>query len=100
MVALKIVRGPQNHNTVWRFHKSNRIAEGLQHSHIVQSLEVSEENGIHYLVMELIDGFDFEELLGLLGCLSVPNACEVVRQAAEGLAVKDVCIVTSNLPIC
>jgi serine/threonine protein kinase len=36
--------------------------------------------------MELIDGFDFEELLGLLGCLSVPNACEVVRQAAEGLA--------------
>ena len=86
MVALKIVRGPHSHDAVRRFHRSNRIAEGLQHSHIVQSLEVSEENGIHYLVMELIDGFDVEELLGLLGCLSVPNACEIVRQAAEGLA--------------
>ena len=86
MVAVKIVRGPQNNDAVWRFHRSNRIAEGLQHPNIVQSLEVSEENGIHYLVMELIDGFDVEELLGLLGCLSVPNACEVVRQAADGLA--------------
>lgn len=86
MVALKILRGPHSNDAVWRFHRSNRIAEGLQHPNIVQSLEVSEENGIHYLVMELIDGFDVEELLGLLGCLSVPNACEVVRQAADGLA--------------
>ncbi|MFM7168771.1 MAG: protein kinase domain-containing protein [Planctomycetaceae bacterium] len=86
MVALKILRGPQSNDAVLRFHRSNRIAEGLQHPNIVQSLKVSEENGIHYLVMELIDGCDVEELLGLLGCLSVSNACEVVRQAAEGLA--------------
>ena len=86
MVALKIVRGPHNNDAIRRFERSHRIAERLQHSHIVQSFETSEEDGIPYVVMELIDGLDVEDLLELVGRLNGPNACEIVRQAAEGLA--------------
>src|SRR5262249_61595020 len=42
--------------------------------------------GCPYLVMELVEGDSLDELIGRCGPLPVAEACEVIRQAALGLA--------------
>src|SRR5262249_31679327 len=44
-----------------------------------------EEGGVHYLVMEYVDGADLGQVVRRAGPLSVPDAGAVVRQAALGL---------------
>ena len=86
--AVKILR-PELFGHVWGEHRLRRegLALGkIQSPHVVESLDAGEEQGIPYLVMELVDGLDLGRLLTRCGPLSVPNACEVIRQAAFGLA--------------
>jgi eukaryotic-like serine/threonine-protein kinase len=42
-------------------------------------------DGTHYLVMEFIEGIDLSSLLSCHGPISIPDACEMIRQAAVGL---------------
>ncbi len=57
----------------------------LSHSNIVQATDAGMEDGTHYLVMELVDGSDLSKLVTQRGRLPVAEACELIRQAAEGL---------------
>ena len=57
----------------------------LNHNNIVRATDAGEADGVHYLVMELIDGIDLARLVRLAGPLPVAAACELVRQAAVGL---------------
>ena len=41
--------------------------------------------GMHYLVMDFIDGTDLSKLVHRLGPLPVADACEITRQTAIGL---------------
>ena len=43
-------------------------------------------DGIHFLVMEYVDGCDLHTLVKKRGSLSVPHAVDCVTQAASGLA--------------
>jgi serine/threonine protein kinase len=87
-VALKVLpsRLLKNPTVVTRFQREMQAVGSLQHPAIVQATDGGEANGVHFLVMELIDGFDGGRLVGLLGPLPVPDACEIVRQAALGMA--------------
>ena len=40
---------------------------------------------VHYLVMEYIEGVSLDELVAQQGRCRVPEACEIIRQAARGL---------------
>lgn len=53
--------------------------------HVVRAHDAGEVDGTHYLVMEFVDGLDLQQLQERIGPLSVPNACEIIRQAALGL---------------
>ena len=57
----------------------------LEHPNIVQARDAGEVDGTHYLVMEFIEGIDLSSLLLYHGPVSVPDACEMIRQAAVGL---------------
>ena len=57
----------------------------LNHPNIVQATDAGEADGMHYLVMELVDGIDLSKLVSRRGPLPVPDACECIRQAALGL---------------
>src|SRR5215204_5932948 len=48
---------------VERFHREGQISASLRHPHIVQIFDVDEQDDIHYLVMELIDGDSLLQLL-------------------------------------
>jgi len=57
----------------------------LTHPHVVRATDAGEASGLHYLVMEFIEGVDAGRLLHHHEILPVADACEIVRQAAIGL---------------
>ena len=68
-----------------RFHREMEAIGKLRHPHIVQATDAAEVDGIHFLVMELVDGVDLAKLVAACGPLPVAGASELIRQAALGL---------------
>ncbi|MDW8174547.1 MAG: protein kinase, partial [Gemmatales bacterium] len=87
IVALKtIIPEKLNHpQAVTRFHREMKAVGRIDHPHLVRALDAGEEEGIHYLAMEFVEGIDLAKLLRQHGPLPVAEACEMVRQAALGL---------------
>jgi serine/threonine protein kinase/WD40 repeat protein len=87
-VAVKLlppdrIRSPQ---AVSRFLREMQAVGQLDHPNLVRAHDAGQIDGQYFLVMDLIEGIDFGRLVRDLGPLSVPDACEVIRQAAFGLA--------------
>lgn len=72
--------------TIERFQREMVALGRLDHPNIVRAVDAGEESGVHYLVMEYIDGVDLGRALQARGPMSIANACEAARQAAQGLA--------------
>lgn len=86
-VALKVVPSPADRESHVRarFRRECELIRQLRHSRIVRVEESGEADGVQFLAMELLDGLDVSRLVQRLGALSVPDACEIVRQAALAL---------------
>jgi serine/threonine protein kinase len=86
VVALKVLPVDKvDELSVARFKKEVRAIGKLDHPNIVVAFDAGQAAGVHYLVMELVDGMDLARVIDRLGRLSVADACEVIRQAAVGL---------------
>ncbi len=88
IVAIKVVSpsAMKDADSVKRFEREVRAAAKLAHSNIVTAFDAGEQNGVHYLVMEFVDGPDLSSLLKKQGKLSIKQACDYVAQAARGFA--------------
>lgn len=86
-VAVKTLPPAMMHDPekVARFHREMEAAGQIDDPHVVRAHDAGEVDGTHYLVMEFVDGLDLHQLQERVGPLSVPNACEIIRQAALGL---------------
>ncbi|MHC4880783.1 MAG: serine/threonine-protein kinase, partial [Planctomycetota bacterium] len=86
-VAVKVLSGKRFSDpaSTDRFQREIESLGQLQHPHIVNATDAGEADGIQYLVMEHVDGIDFSRLAQRIGPLRVPDACELIRQAALGL---------------
>lgn len=88
LVALKIL--PQHltsdPQTILRFEREMRAVGKVDHPNVVRAMDAGESRGIHYLVMEHIDGVDVSKHIKRHGPVSVAAACSMVRQAAQGLS--------------
>jgi hypothetical protein len=86
VVALKVLPvGQMDEVRVARFKNEIRAIGRLDHPNIVAAHDAGELGGVHFLVMDFVEGMDLAQVLGRRGRLSVPDACEAVRQAALGL---------------
>jgi hypothetical protein len=87
-VALKVLPKLRIHDpeSVRRFQREMIAVGRLEHPHIVTAHDAGEADGVHYLTMELVEGSDFARLLKSRGTLGIADVCELVRQAAAGLA--------------
>jgi hypothetical protein len=86
IVALKVLPVQQmDEVSVGRFKNEIRAIGKLDHPNIVVAHDAGESRGVHFLVMELIDGMDLARIVERHGRLPVPDACEAIRQAASGL---------------
>ncbi len=87
-VALKVLasRALGDPHAIARFENEMRLIGRLNdHENLVRASDAREENGIHFLVMEYVDGVDLEQLVRRTGPLNFNVACELIRQAAVGL---------------
>jgi serine/threonine protein kinase len=86
-VALKVLpsRLAASPGTLQRFLREARIAAQLEHPNLVSAFDVDQSGGMHYLVMEYIDGTNLHQLVKSFGPLHFVRAAHYIRQAAEGL---------------
>lgn len=86
-VALKIINPGllRNPAAVERFHQEARATARLNHPNIVTAHDADQAGGLHFLVMEYVEGTNLSQLLHERGALPIAEACEFVRQAALGL---------------
>jgi hypothetical protein len=86
-VALKVIAPPylSSEEVMARFYREMRAVGKLDHPYLVRATDARQVGDWHLLVMELLEGIDLGRLMARLGPLSVADACEMVRQVAEGL---------------
>ncbi len=87
VVALKVLppRAVMTPNYVRRFSREVQAAARLSHPNIVTAFDAGEQQGIHYLVMEFVQGSDLHSLLREHGPLDVESALDCILQTARGL---------------
>jgi response regulator RpfG family c-di-GMP phosphodiesterase len=87
VVALKVLPAERvkNEGAIARFRREMKALGRLEHPNIVLARDAGEVEGTYYLVMEFVDGIDLFSLLLYHGPVSIPDACEMIRQAAVGL---------------
>ncbi len=68
-----------------RFRREIAILGKLSHPNIAMALDAGIHQTDPYLVMEYVDGVDGSRMLKICGPLRVSDACEIIRQACEGI---------------
>ena len=77
----------QDSRIVARFEQEARMAATLaSHPNIVPIFDIGSGGGLHYMIMQFIPGEDLASYLRHEGRLSLPDAANVVVQAAEALS--------------
>jgi len=87
-VALKFLRREvmKMPDVVARFDREARAAVKLKSEHVARVSDVGKtEDGIPYMVMELLRGKDLAQLVAERGPLPIPEAVEYIIQACEGV---------------
>ncbi len=86
LVALKVLSASamQSPKSIKRFQREVEAAAKLNHPNIVAAYDADEENGIHYLVMEYVEGMSLADRIQQEP-LSLPTAMNYVLQIAYGL---------------
>jgi len=68
-----------------RFQREVEAAARLQHPNIVAAHDADESHGIHFLVMEYVEGSDLSALVKKNGPFAPAKAVDYITQAARGL---------------
>lgn len=87
-VALKVLRrsGTTDLKDVARFQQEARAVASLQHPNTVGLIDYGEtDDGIFFLVMELVDGCSLKEIIRDDAPLSLQRAVHIIGQIAESL---------------
>ena len=86
-VAIKVLKSEfsADQNFVSKFRMEAQSAACLSHPNIVNIYDVGEENGIYYIVMELIDGITLKRYIEKKKKLEIRESIEVAMQVARGL---------------
>ncbi len=87
VVALKMLpsSATRSPDAVKRFQREARAAARLSHPNIVAAFDADEAKGVHFLVMEYVEGENLAQLVKQHGPLPVKKAVEYILQAAKGL---------------
>lgn len=86
-VAMKVLKQEfsENANFVSKFRAEAQAAAGLMHPNIVNVYDVGEENGINYIVMELVEGITLKKYIEKKARLSYKEAVSIAIQVSMGI---------------
>ena len=87
VVALKILPASRARDTrlLGRFQREARLLTQLDHPNVVRAFQLGDANGVHYIVMEYLEGETLDEVLTRRKRLPWGEAVRVVQQALNGL---------------
>ncbi len=86
-VAIKVLKPEfsNDKNFVTKFKIEAQASAGLTHPNIVNVYDVYDDEGIYFIVMELVDGITLKEYIEQNGRLSMDKALDFSIQIASGL---------------
>jgi serine/threonine protein kinase len=86
-VAVKVLPAAkaEDPSSLERFYREARAAAALDHPNIVRAYDIDQDENLHFLVMEYVDGSSLQEIVKKFGPMNLLRACHYIRQAAVGL---------------
>lgn len=86
-VAVKVLKHEfsENRNFVSKFRVEAQAAAGLMHPNIVNVYDVGEEDNIHYIVMELVEGITLKKYVEKKSRLTTKEAISIAIQVSMGI---------------
>ena len=86
-VAIKVLKPEfsNDKNFVTKFKIEAQAAAGLTHPNIVNVYDVVDDDGVYFIVMELVDGITLKEYIEKNGRLNMTEAIDFSIQIASGL---------------
>lgn len=87
LVAVKLLPAAMTKDkaAIARFEREVKAAAKLRHPNIVAADDADQANGVHFLVMEMVEGSDLSALVKKNGPFSVEKAVNYILQTAKGL---------------
>jgi eukaryotic-like serine/threonine-protein kinase len=87
IVAVKVLREQFTGDPTFlaRFRQEAQSAARLSHPNIIGVYDVGQDNGIHYIVMEFVDGQDLKAFIANTGPLPVAQALAIAEQVCAAL---------------
>ncbi|MBQ7145407.1 MAG: Stk1 family PASTA domain-containing Ser/Thr kinase [Lachnospiraceae bacterium] len=87
LVAIKVLKEEYSSdaNFVAKFRREAQAVSALNHPNIVGVFDVGEQNGMYYIVMELVEGINLKKYIEKIGAMDEREAVEVAMQVAKGL---------------
>jgi serine/threonine protein kinase len=86
-VAIKVLPSARAEDpaSLERFYREARAAAALDHPNLVRAYDIDQDESLHFLVLEYVDGSSFQDIVKKTGPLDPIRACHYVYQAALGL---------------
>ena len=86
-VAVKVLKPEfrEDKTFIRKFRSEAQAAAGLTHPNIVNVFDVGDDEGVYYIVMELIEGITLKEYIAKKGKLSIKEATSIAIQVSMGL---------------
>jgi eukaryotic-like serine/threonine-protein kinase len=86
-VAVKIlpIVKAADQSSLERFYREARAAAALDHPNVVHAYDIDQDEKLHFLVMEYVDGASLQQLVKKSGPLDPVRAAHYICQAALGL---------------
>ena len=87
LVAVKVLKPEfrDDKTFIAKFHKEAQAAAGLAHPNIVNVYDVGDDEGVNFIVMELVEGITLKDYIKKKGKLSVKEATSIAIQVSLGL---------------
>lgn len=87
LVAIKILKQEfsEDKKFVDKFRAEAQSAAGLSHPNIVNVYDVGEDDGLYYIVMELVEGITLKSFIERKGKLEIKEATGIAIQIAQGM---------------
>ena len=86
-VALKILRPDlaANQTSLQRFQKEAQAVARITHANIVQIYAINEQDGVHYMALEYVEGRNLRDYLNRKGPPELPAALNIMKQIGAAL---------------
>ncbi|PAF30099.1 Stk1 family PASTA domain-containing Ser/Thr kinase [Paenibacillus sp. 7516] len=86
-VAIKVLRQQFVHDEefIRRFRREAQSAASLSHPNVVSIYDVGQEDDVHYIVMEYVEGKNLNEIIKERAPLQVDEAVRIASQIADAL---------------